>query len=58
MHALTAVRQAVGTVLYPVQMAALVPRDVASRAAKERCDAMSGDLKSKCMDDAKRMYGQ
>ncbi|MEM8518077.1 rod shape-determining protein MreC [Janthinobacterium sp. CAN_S7] len=28
MHALTAVRQAVGTVLYPVQMAALVPRDV------------------------------
>ena len=29
MHALTAVRQAVGTVLYPVQMAALVPRDVA-----------------------------
>ena len=28
------------------------------KAAKERCDAMSGDLKSKCMDDAKRMYGQ
>jgi len=28
MHALTAVRQVVGTVLYPVQMAALVPRDV------------------------------
>ena len=28
------------------------------KAAKERCDAMSGDLKSKCVDDAKRMYGQ
>ncbi|PJI99542.1 hypothetical protein CLU85_4394 [Acidovorax sp. 69] len=28
------------------------------KAAKERCDALSGDLKSKCVDDAKRMYGQ
>ena len=28
------------------------------KAAKERCDAMSGDAKSKCVDDAKRMYGQ
>src|SRR5450830_302045 len=29
MHALTAVRQAVGTALYPVQMLALMPRDMA-----------------------------
>lgn len=28
------------------------------KAAKERCDTMTGDLKSKCVDDAKRMYGQ
>ena len=28
------------------------------KAAKERCDAMAGDVKSKCVDDAKRMYGQ
>lgn len=28
------------------------------KAAKERCDSMQGDAKSKCVDDAKRMYGQ
>jgi hypothetical protein len=28
------------------------------KAAKERCETMTGDLKSKCVDDAKRMYGQ
>ena len=28
------------------------------KAAKERCDALSGDAKSKCVDDAKRMHGQ
>jgi len=28
------------------------------KAAKERCDALSGDAKSKCVDDAKRVHGQ
>jgi len=28
------------------------------KAAKERCDTLQGDVKSKCVDDAKRMYGQ
>ena len=28
------------------------------KAAKERCDTMQGDVKSKCVDDAKRIYGQ
>ncbi|MBY0412394.1 MAG: hypothetical protein K2Q97_20200 [Burkholderiaceae bacterium] len=28
------------------------------KAAAERCDAMSGDLKSKCVDDAKRMHNK
>ena len=28
------------------------------KAAKERCDALSGDAKSKCVDDMKRMYGK
>ena len=28
------------------------------KAAKERCDALSGDVKSKCVDDAKRVHGQ
>ena len=28
------------------------------KAAKERCDALAGDLKSKCVDDAKRQFGQ
>ena len=32
--------------------------DAAYKAAKERCDAMSGDAKSKCVDDMKRMYGK
>lgn len=33
-------------------------REANYKAAKERCDAMSGDPKSKCVDDAKRMYAQ
>ena len=28
------------------------------KAAKERCDALSGDAKSKCVDDMKRMYNK
>ena len=33
-------------------------READYKAAKERCDAMSGDAKSKCVDDAKRKYAQ
>lgn len=32
--------------------------DANYKAAKERCDALSGDPKSKCVDDLKRMYGK
>ncbi|NMM77894.1 hypothetical protein B2J86_15895 [Acidovorax sp. SRB_14] len=38
--------------------AAAEKREADYKAAKERCDAMSGDAKSKCVDDAKRMYAQ
>jgi hypothetical protein len=38
--------------------AAAEKREADYKAAKARCDVMSGDLKSKCVDDAKRMYGQ
>ena len=38
--------------------AAAEKREADYKAAKERCDAMVGDLKSKCVDDAKRMYAQ
>ncbi len=33
-------------------------REAQYKAAKERCDTMSGDVKDKCVADAKRMYGQ
>ena len=33
-------------------------REANYKAAKERCDALDGDVKSKCVDDAKRMYAQ
>ena len=32
--------------------------DANYKASKERCDAMSGEAKSKCVDDMKRMYGK
>lgn len=38
--------------------AAAEQREANYKAAKERCDALSGDVKSKCVDDAKRMYAQ
>ncbi len=38
--------------------AAAEKRDADYKAAKERCDAMTGDAQSKCVDDAKRMYAQ
>lgn len=33
-------------------------RDADYKAAKERCDALSGDAKDTCVTDAKRKYGQ
>ena len=33
-------------------------REAQYKAAAERCDAMSGDAKDKCVADAKRMYAQ
>lgn len=33
-------------------------READYKAAKERCDALSGDIQSKCVDDAKRKYAQ
>ena len=33
-------------------------REANYKAAKERCDTLSGDAQSKCVDDAKRMYAQ
>lgn len=33
-------------------------REANYKAAKERCDALAGDVKSKCVDDAKRIYAQ
>lgn len=33
-------------------------REVEYKAAKERCDALSGDAKDKCQSDAKRTYAQ
>ena len=38
--------------------AAAEKREADYKAAAERCDAMTGDLKAKCVDDAKRMYAQ
>lgn len=38
--------------------AAAEKREADYKAAKERCDALSGDAQSKCVDDAKRMYAQ
>ncbi len=32
--------------------------DANYQAAKERCDAMSGNAKSACVDDIKRTYGK
>ena len=32
--------------------------DANYQAAKERCDALSGNAKSACVDDIKRMYGK
>ena len=32
--------------------------DANYKAAKERCDAMSGDAKSACVADVKRVYGK
>lgn len=33
-------------------------READYKAAKERCDSMSGDAKDKCVDDAKRKFAQ
>lgn len=33
-------------------------READYKAAAERCDAMSGDVKDKCVNDAKRQFGQ
>lgn len=33
-------------------------REAEYKAAKERCDALSGDAKDKCQDDAKRTFAQ
>ncbi len=33
-------------------------RDAEYKAAKERCDAMSGDTKDACVADAKRKFSQ
>ena len=38
--------------------AAAEKREADYKAAAERCDALSGDLKSKCVDDAKRRFAQ
>ena len=38
--------------------AAAEKREANYKAAKERCDALAGDVKSKCVDDAKRIYAQ
>jgi len=38
--------------------AAAEKREADYKAAKARCDAMTGDAQSKCVDDAKRMYAQ
>ena len=38
--------------------AAEAQREANYKAAKERCDTMSGDAKDKCVADAKRTYGQ
>ena len=33
-------------------------REANYKAAKERCDSLSGDAKDKCVADAKREYAQ
>ena len=33
-------------------------REAQYKAARERCDALSGDVKDKCVADAKRIHGQ
>jgi hypothetical protein len=33
-------------------------REAEYKAARERCDALSGDVKDKCVADAKRIHGQ
>ena len=33
-------------------------REAEYKAARERCDALSGDVKDKCVADAKRVHGQ
>lgn len=33
-------------------------REAEYKAAAERCDALSGDVKDKCVNDAKRQFGQ
>ena len=38
--------------------AAAEKREADYKAAAERCYALSGDLKSKCVDDAKRRFAQ
>ena len=38
--------------------AAAHTREADYKAAAERCDALSGDAKSACVDDAKRKFGQ
>lgn len=38
--------------------AAAQKNDASYAAAKERCDALAGDAKSKCVDDAKRTHMQ
>jgi hypothetical protein len=38
--------------------AAAEKREADYKASKERCNALGGDVKSKCVDDAKRTYAQ
>ncbi len=52
------VNQKAANVAETKQDAAHETREAQYKAAAERCDALSGDVKEKCVADAKRAFGQ